>query len=243
MTTAPRLVSRPIVYTSRPARWVGLLGALGAHTVHEDGDWHVLALGSGRVAVHAVDRGDRLDGTHQLGFESPDLRTTAETLGLDVTATDDGPMVRVAGADGLTFLIGEVTAPVGAGAVASPTEPTAVLPLWYTPDVAGAAAVLSRIGLEPRISSDTATWIDLVAPGGGLAAAHAAEEPSVQVSFEHPDVGALGRRARTAGLDATVVDESYGQSLRIPDPDDPVSEVWVNQTQTDLYGYSRAAGR
>ncbi|GMA26345.1 hypothetical protein GCM10025864_41040 [Luteimicrobium album] len=115
------------------------------------------------------------------------------------------------------------------------------------PDVAEVAATLERLGLRRRITSDVGDWVDLAAPGGGLVAAHRAERPSVQISFEHPDVQALAERLEAAGIAATVVDESYGLSLRIPNPDAGVApavpagtEIWVNQTQTDLYGYSRS---
>ncbi|GAA4852041.1 hypothetical protein GCM10023221_34670 [Luteimicrobium xylanilyticum] len=246
MTTATGLVVRPIVFTSRPGAWFAVAAALGAHPLVDHGDWHVLALASGRLAVHAVPPGDPLDGTQVLGFESDDLDAVAAAVGRPVDADADGPGVSVTGADGLRFRV-HGTTPGSPDDGAAPDERTIVLPLWYSPAVAAAAGTLERLGLRRRIASDVGDWVDLVAPGGGLVAAHRADRPGVQISFEHPDVHALPERLEVAGIAATVVDESYGFSLRIPNPDAGVApavpagtEIWVNQTQTDLYGYTRS---
>lgn len=252
MTDAPPLTTRPLIFTAVPDAWATVLRALGGATLVHDGDWHVLRFGSGRVAVHGVPDGDPLAGAQRLGFETPDLAATAAALGLPVVAEDHGRAVRVVGPDGLAFLVDAETPAPAAGDAArtsEPPEPTAVLPLWYSPDVAGAAAALEGLGLRRRIESDGGGWVDLVAPGGGLHAAHEHAAPGVQVSFEHPDVRALADRLSQAGVAATVVDEAYGYSLRIPNPDAAAGapallagaeEIWVNQTQDDLYGYRRA---
>ena len=35
------------------------------------------------------------------------------------------------------------------------------------------------------------------------------------------------------------IDETYGRTLRVENPDDASveAEIWINETQTDLYGY------
>jgi len=247
MTTPAPLVVRPIVFTARPDAWLAVATALGGRSLVDDGDWHVLALGSGRLAVHAVPLGDSLDGTQVLGFESDDLGTVAAAVGLPVDTDADGPGITVTGPDGLRFRVHRSTPDPAPADDAAPAVPTSVLPLWYSPDVAACAATLERLGLDRRIASDVGDWVDLAAPGGGLVAAHRADRPSAQISFEHPDVQALSEQLDAAGVGATVVDESYGFSLRIPNPDAGATpavlagtEIWVNQTQTDLYGYSRA---
>jgi hypothetical protein len=247
MTTTAALVVRPIVFTARPDAWLAVATALSGRSLSNDGDWHVLVLASGRLAVHAVPPGDPLDGTQVLGFESGDLDALAAAVGLSVDTDADGPGITVTGPDGLRFRV-HGTTPDGPpdDSVTQGTR-TSVLPLWYSPDVAAATETLERLGLRRRIASDVGDWVDLAAPGGGLVAAHRADRPSVQVSFEHPDVHALSERLEAAGVAGVVVDESYGFSLRIPNPDAGVTtavpagtEIWVNQTQTDLYGYTRA---
>jgi len=246
MTTPAGLVVRPVVFTTAPHAWLAITTALGGRSLVDDSDWHVVALASGRLAVHTVPTGDPLDGAQVLGFEHADLDTVAAAVGVPVDTDDDGPGVTVTGSDGLRFRVDRAT-PDAFADDGAPGERTSVLPLWYSPDVPAAAATLERLGLRRRIASDVGTWVDLVAPGGGLVAAHGAARASVQISFEHPDVHVLRDRLEAAGIAATVVDENYGFSLRIPNPDagiapavPPGTEIWVNQTQTDLYGYTRA---
>jgi hypothetical protein len=246
MTT---LTVRPITFTTVPDAWLAVLHALGGKSLVDDDDWHVVAFASGRVAVHAVRQGDPLAGTQVLGFETDDVDAVAAATGRPVDVDADGPGIAVTGADGLSFRIHAATPDedVATGA-AQPTtaQPTAVLPLWYSPDVADAVATLERLGLRRRIASDAGTWVDLAAPDGGLVAAHRAERSSVQISFEHPDVRALAVALEAAGVGSTVVDENYGFSLRVPNPDAAIgahstgSEIFVNQTQRDLYGYTPA---
>ena len=53
------------------------------------------------------------------------------------------------------------------------------------------------------------------------------------------DVTALIEPLQAAGFRATLIDETYGRTLRVENPDDASveAEIWINETQTDLYGY------
>jgi hypothetical protein len=62
----------------------------------------------------------------------------------------------------------------------------------------------------------------------------------VVLSFEYTgDVRELQTRFERSGRVALVVDENYGYSLRISDPNGG-DDIWVNQQQDDLHGYHRA---
>ena len=62
-------------------------------------------------------------------------------------------------------------------------------------------------------------------------------EAEVVLSFEWDgDVDRLSEVLKSRGFVSRVIDEAYGRSLRIDDPDGGV-ELWVNERQSDLYGY------
>lgn len=114
--------------------------------------------------------------------------------------------------------------------------------LWFTEDVAGAAAVLSTLGLRPNITSDSGGWADFAAPGGGVAAAHEGAPVRADLSFVYGDLAALQEQLRAAGFEAVRIDESYGVTLRVPNPDAPDDvdrQIWVSEPQRDLYGYTQ----
>lgn len=112
-----------------------------------------------------------------------------------------------------------------------------VLPLWMTPTVDEAAQIMIRLGLGPRLRSDSGEWADF-SGAHGLAAVHREESPQVVLAFESADLDPLAARLRTSGLRGDIVDENYGRSLRIDDPDGG-EEIMVNETIRDLYGYRR----
>lgn len=230
------LTVRPVRRTPHTDAWVRVVEALGGVVTGRDGDRVDLALGHGRVAV--VQAGE--PGA-ELGFEASDLLAVAAECERNGLATvSAGGRLEVTGPDGLRVHVDEhppVAAPPGADPALS------TLPLWYTPDVVGAAGVLSRLWLTPRIASHQGDWVDFVAPGGGLVAAHGTDRPSVQVSFEYDgDVRPLAARLTGRGLTASVVDENYGLTLRVPDPDG-TGDIYVNQVQTDLHGFRRAGAQ
>ncbi|MBZ2199315.1 VOC family protein [Occultella gossypii] len=244
---------RPIQYTAHTADWVALVTALGGEHVRDEGDWQLFAVAGGGVAIHGMPDGDPAVGHTELRFVVADLdaalrAVTPALIELDlsasVTTEDFGRYAEVTAADGQHVYLDENSDLVGrvAGTGSSDRTPAEVLPLWYTPDVARGEALLAAFGLRSRIRSDAGQWVDLTAPGGGLVAVHGATSVGAVLSFEHPDVRALAERLSDAGIEATVVDENYGISLRIANPDSPddlSARIWVNQTQEDLYGYQR----
>lgn len=245
------LTVRPIVFTAEPSGWLRLLEALGARNVVDGGDWTVLALRAGRVAVHAVATDDPLSGTTRLAFEVPDLEdfhgrraAALEAAGATVepVTAGHGSALRILAGDGTELQVDTLEP----GAAPAPSEAPVVMPLWYSPDVLGAQRTLEALGLQARIGSDGGGWVDLVAPGdGGLHAAHHAHRPGAELSFEHHDVEALAARLDLAGVEADVVDESYGRTARVAHPERPDeidARVWVNEVQRDLYGYRRLSG-
>ncbi|MGO1833450.1 MAG: VOC family protein [Actinomycetaceae bacterium] len=259
----PPLTVRPIVFTPHTGRWRDLLTAAGGRLVVDHDGWSVVALGSGRVGVHpgAPDASSHGPVARwALGFETPDLdafvaatREGVEHAGgsFDVVPVDHGRQLRVTGPDGLTFGIDEPDAP-GEHAPAPQVEysPTpafgagadlAVAPLWMTDEVEGAAALLEALGLARRNASHSGNWVDLVAADGLHAVrangAGVPTAPSAGPRLAHPAVVARAELLRRAGGGARVIDESYGRSLRIDDPDGG-AEIWVNETMRDLYGYT-----
>ncbi|GFZ84942.1 VOC family protein [Nesterenkonia alkaliphila] len=61
--------------------------------------------------------------------------------------------------------------------------------------------------------------------------------PVVQVLGETGDVLGLAAELEDRGLQATVIDESYGRSLRVLQPNG--RQLYINETMHDLYGYHR----
>lgn len=113
----------------------------------------------------------------------------------------------------------------------------AVLALRVTPDVPGELAAFTARGLLPRISSDSGVWADFSAPDGGLLAVHGGASVEDVLSFEYAgELEPLQARLAELGLDVPIIDENFGLTLRIPDPDGG-EELWVNQVQTELHGY------
>jgi len=208
---------RAVRYTARHDSWRVVVEALGGSPMVGRPDEQAFALASGCLVLRPT----------------PDENS--------VTAIELGSLrgiTPVVGPDGLAIArTVAVDPPVPAG-------PVSVCPLWMTADVPGASAALQAAGLSVRLASEAGQWVDLLAPDGGLVAVHAEVPPGATgrshavLAFEAPDVQSLAGRFADRGLRADVVDESYGRSLRIDDPDGG-AELWVNETMTDLYGYRR----
>jgi len=237
------IIARPVQYTSRVAQFRELFLALGLAELPSDlaGDataaWSVFQAGSGRVGLHAVDAGDPLDGAATLGFETDDLDGAAQRLAGTCTVRrferSDGKAVESKAADGLQLVL---LAPTAGQATPQVTE-LAALGLWFTPNVPGAVTVLQQLGLTGEVRSDSGQWFQARADGGGLAAVHDGAAGKAQLSFEYAgDLAQLQRRLADRGVAADLVDESYGRTLLVARPGGG-EPLWVNERQTDLYGY------
>ena len=112
-----------------------------------------------------------------------------------------------------------------------------VMPIRYSADVPAAVRFYRALGLAAGSSSRPGRWVELPAAAGMLAV-HEGDGPEVgscELAFEADEpLDAVRSRLQAAGLDPEqVVDEAFGHSLRVRDPDG----VWVqiNSYDRDLY--------
>ncbi|MDT0157447.1 hypothetical protein Q9R19_07415 [Microbacterium sp. ARD32] len=225
------------VFTDAPERWHALAEALGFTAPYppspEWGEFH----GDGGLAVHHA-MPELPPGTVELNVLVDDLDAAAAALvHRDVTRGDMegvGEMLTVRAASGLVVTVFAGGRDAGVGDVGVQT-------IWFQDDIAEARGILEALGLRAGVVSDGGGWVEMRAPGGGSVGLHSAsgrsesEGQGFGLSFQASgDLDALARRLREAGFQASVIDESYGRTIRIADPD-----VWINGVQTDLYGYHR----
>ncbi|GAA3646897.1 hypothetical protein [Microbacterium marinilacus] len=229
-----------IRYTDHPERWHALAGALGLTPPYRPTPEWAEFEGDGVLAIHRATP-DRPAGAVDLHVLAADLDAAAEAVAAFDTAREEmadvGAVLRIAAVDG-------VAVTVSAG-VRAPRGDLAMQPIWFAHDLDEPRRLLEALGLRAQIVGDRGGWVDLAAPGGGAVGLHAvatadmADAPSIGLSFlAAGDLDALARRVRAAGFDAAVIDESYGRTIRIPDPDGG-EEIWINGVQDDLYGYDR----
>lgn len=170
-----------------------------------------------------------------------------KALGAPVVAHDDGTHLAEFAGGRLSVAPGESPA-VEFGLEEAPGElpvksgSVQVAPLLCTPQVEKTAQMLASRGLRRRLTSDSGDWADLA--GDGLVGVHVGEDESTVMAFEATDVEALKEPLEQAGFRVALVDEAYGRTLRVEHPDDPrqEAELWINETQTDTYGYTRHEG-
>ncbi len=225
---------RPVRFSSNPAGWQQLIAAVGGRQLRSHPSWNVFALSSGRLAVHEVTADDARHGTSRLVIETPSPADLLNDLGslLPAKLVDyaHGRQLEITGPDGAVLLVDE-PATSGDATGGGPR----VMPVWMTPEVDGAINALLTLGLRGRNKSDSGRWADFTADGGGLVAVHHGAVEFV-LSFEDDDVTDLAGRLEAAGIECRLIDESFGLTLRLPDPDGG-HEIWINETQKDLYGY------
>lgn len=236
------LTVRPIRFTHDIPAWRRLLETLGAHLVLERPGWLVYAAGSGRVALHQASEEQPPGST--LAFETSTPLSVAvpaaAEAGVPITLgeTDHGLAGTVTALDGTSFTLDTPTPVERAGAASEPR--LSVLPIWYGQDTSMIRSVIEGLGAGPRLVGRDEGWIDHVCQGGGLVAAHRAEEPGVELAFEWDgDVDVALRLLEAAGIEAMLIDETYSRTVQITDPDN-IKEIWINEKQTDHYGYTRA---
>lgn len=238
------IIARPVQYTSDVAGYRALFEALGLVELPSDvdgdasPDWSVFQAGTGRVGLHAVDPGDPLDAGAALGFETDDLDGAADRLAslcaVRRFGRSGGRAVEAIAPDGLHLVLLAPTA----GSAGPQVAELAALALWMTPATDTAIAVLSVLGLAGQVRSDSGQWFQAAADGGGLAAVHLGSgAPRAELSFEYDgDVALLQQRLEGAGIGSSLVDESYGRTLLVDSPGGG-EPLWVNERQSDLYGY------
>lgn len=226
---------QPVRYTSNPAEWHRFAELLGfCPAFAPTPDWSEFDA-FGVLAVHrsGLDRSGETD-LHVRVDDLDAVEARLLTAGIAVersSPSDVGPMLTI-----VATTAGTVS--VSGGVRSARSESLAVLPVWYTDDLAWSRAVLEAIGLRPRISSDSGGWLDFSADGGGLAALHRETTARVELSLEYAgnlDVFAQG--LIDAGLQAMLIDESYSRTVRVTTPDG--DELWINGAQEDFYGFTR----
>lgn len=243
------MLARPIRFTAHLPAFRDLLTALGGTTVVEDDGWVVIALDSGRVALHAASD-EKPSGTTALGFEVVDLDAfvaAAAAAGVDVRIQHrgEGRYAVVRAGDGLVFTVEDgpdVTVEDGPddAATSRAAAGLSIMPLWYSTDADNARAVIGGIGAQPRMRSDSGIWADFTCDAGGLVAVHADTVTSAALSFEYDgDLDTLADQLRAHDVDARIIDENYSRVLLVPDPDGG-SDLWINRRQQDHYGYTTA---
>ncbi len=119
---------------------------------------------------------------------------------------------------------------------------TVVRPVRFTDDIPAMQAFLERFGLQPRITSDRPGWVDL-AGAAGLVALHSAKDSTTgavhgetRLSFELEDADVAAAALHDAGFVASVIDESWGRTLELTDPDGRT--MLCDERSDDLYGYT-----
>jgi len=222
-----------ILYTEQPQRWWAFAEALGFVAPFPPtpawGEFHA----DGVLAVHGATPEHR-PGSVDIHLVVADLDAAASALSsFDVNHTameGVGDMLVVRAASGISITVSEGAVQSGAGLIA-------VQPIWFQDELAEPRAIFEALGFRDGIASDRAGWVEMLGDGGSVGL-HSGE-PRIGLSFEaRGDLDALAARLRDAGFEASVVDEAFARTIRIPDPDGG-DEIWINGVQEDLHGYHR----
>ncbi|WP_194419841.1 hypothetical protein [Microbacterium abyssi] len=226
-------VVQQILYTEQPERWWALAEALGFIAPYPPtaawGEFHA----DGVLAVHGATAEHR-PGTTDIHLVVEDLDAAASALSSfaveRLTMEGVGEMLVVRAESGIAISVSEGAAQHGAGDVA-------VQPIWFQADLAEPRAMLEALGFRGGVTADRGGWVEMLGDGGSVGLHEG--EPRIGLSFEaRGDLDALASRLQDAGFTASVVDEAFARTIRIPDPDGG-AEVWINGTQDDLHGYHR----
>ncbi|MGO2933096.1 hypothetical protein [Microbacterium sp.] len=227
-------VVQQILYTGQPERWWTLAEALGfVPPFAPSSEWAEFHA-DGVLAVHSATAEHR-PGTTDIHLLVADLDAAASALSSfapeRVTMQEVGEMLVVQASSGVSISVSE-------GAVQSGVGDIAVQPIWFQADLAEPRAILESLGFRGGIASDRGGWVEMLGDGGSVGLHEG--EARIGLSFEaRGDLDALAARLRDAGFAASVVDEAFARTTRIPDPDGG-AEIWINGMQDDLHGYHRA---
>jgi catechol 2,3-dioxygenase-like lactoylglutathione lyase family enzyme len=113
-----------------------------------------------------------------------------------------------------------------------------VMPIRYSADVEASVRFYRALGLEVGARSRPGAWVELPAAAGTLAV-HRAESDDAgrcELAFEADEpLAGVADRLRRAGFEpGPVIDENFGESLRVRDPDG----VWVQVNRHDRALYT-----
>jgi catechol 2,3-dioxygenase-like lactoylglutathione lyase family enzyme len=111
-----------------------------------------------------------------------------------------------------------------------------VLPIRYCADIQASARFYRALGLELGSATRPGSWVELPAAAGILALHATTEHAGVcELAFEadEPLEAVAARLAEAGYAPEPIVDESYGRSLRVRDPDGVY--VQVNENDRTLY--------
>ena len=111
-----------------------------------------------------------------------------------------------------------------------------VLPIRYCGDIEASTRFYRALGLELGAATRPGSWVELPAAAGILALHRSAEDAGdCELAFEADEpLEAVVARLADAGFPAEpIVDESFGRSFRVRDPDGVY--VQVNDNDRALY--------
>jgi catechol 2,3-dioxygenase-like lactoylglutathione lyase family enzyme len=113
-----------------------------------------------------------------------------------------------------------------------------VMPIRYARDVDAAIRFYAALGLRVDIRSRSKHWAELASAGAGMMAIHIAgadDAGDCELAFEaqEPLEKVVARLTEAGFAPQPIVDENYGRSVRVQDPD----QVWVqvNEHDRELY--------
>ena len=111
-----------------------------------------------------------------------------------------------------------------------------VMPIRYVRDMAACERFYALLELSVETRQRNGHWTELAGSGGILALHLAADgtEPAVGLSFVATEpLEKVQARLAEAGVESTIIDEAFGRSLRLTDPEG--LHVQVNENDPELY--------
>jgi len=111
-----------------------------------------------------------------------------------------------------------------------------LVPIRYCADVAAAVRFYEVLGLDRSSASRPGSWVELT-PASALLAVHKDVERSgdceLAVEAEEPLEAVAARLVAAGYAPEPIVDENFGRSMRVADPDG--AWVQVNEFERELY--------
>jgi catechol 2,3-dioxygenase-like lactoylglutathione lyase family enzyme len=111
-----------------------------------------------------------------------------------------------------------------------------VMPIRYVRDMAACERFYTLLELSVDTRQRNGHWTELTGSGGVLAL-HLVEdgaEPAVGLSFVATEpLEKVRARLAEAGFESTILDEAFGRSLRVTDPEGV--RVQINENDPELY--------